>query len=120
MKIVSATLTRIRLQLRVPLATARGRISVLEGALLAITTESGAQGFGEALPLEGFGAESPVAACETLSRLARGLLGRDPRALDDLLDEVEALAPDAPTARAAIDAALFDLAARAREFRSRR
>jgi o-succinylbenzoate synthase len=115
--IARATLTRFRLRLRTPITTARGRLCVREGALLALVTDSGVTGYGEALPLEGFGAESPAAACEMLDRLARLLLGRDPRDLDNLLDEVEAIAPDAPAARAAVDAALFDLVARVGESR---
>jgi o-succinylbenzoate synthase len=112
-----ATLIRIRLRLRTPIATARGSLCVREGVLLTLTTESGAKGYGEALPLEGFGAESPAAAGEALRGLAPVLLGRDPRDFDALLDEVEALAPDAPAARAAVDAALFDLAARVSDAR---
>ena len=113
MKIAGATLTRIRLQLREPIQTARGRLAVREGAVLALTTESGWVGYGEALPLDGFGTESVSQACDELGRLARNLLGRDPRDLDTLLDEAEASAPHAPCARAAVDCALFDLAARA-------
>jgi o-succinylbenzoate synthase len=41
------------------------------------------------------------------------VIGRDARDLDALLDEAEGIASHAPAARAALDAALFDLAARA-------
>jgi o-succinylbenzoate synthase len=41
------------------------------------------------------------------------LIGREIEDLDRLLDLVEELAPEAPAARAAVDVALFDLAARA-------
>jgi len=114
MKIARAVLTRVRLRLRVPIATARGPIETREGAVLALTTESGLLGYGETLPLAGFGAESPDRSSETLSGLARALIGRDVEELDALLDLVEALAPEAPAARSAVDVALFDLAARAR------
>ena len=113
MKIARAELTRVRFYLRTPIATARGRIGTREGTLLALTSESGLLGHGEALPLAGFGAESPDRTSETLSGLARALLGRELEDLDALLDLVEALAPEAPAARAAVDVALFDLAARA-------
>jgi len=112
-KITGATLTRIRLQLRAPIQTGRGRLAVREGAVLALSTVSDGVGYGEALPLEGFGAESITQACETLEKLTRSMIGRDPRDLDSLLDEAESIAPDAPAARAALDAALFDLVARA-------
>jgi len=41
------------------------------------------------------------------------LIGREIEELEALLDMVETLAPEAPTTRAAVDVALFDLAARA-------
>ncbi len=114
MKIARAELTRIRLRLRTPLATARGPIDSREGVLLALTSDSGLLGHGEALPLAGFGAESPDQAFETLSALVRVLIGREIEDLDALLDRIEELAPEAPAARAAVDVALFDLAARVR------
>ena len=55
----------------------------------------------------------PTEPSETLSGLARVLIGREIEELDALLDLVEELAPEAPAARAAVDVALFDLAARA-------
>jgi len=112
-KIIRAELTRVRLRLRAPIATARGLIDSREGSVLALTTESGLVGYGEALPLAGFSEESPDRASETLSGLARVLIGREVEEIDALLDRVEALAPEAPAARAAVDVALFDLAARA-------
>jgi o-succinylbenzoate synthase len=113
MKIVRAELTRVRLRLRTPLATARGLTDAREGVLLALTSESALVGHGETLPLAGFSEETPSRAFETLSGLARVLIGREIEELDALLDMVETLAPEAPTTRAAVDVALFDLAARA-------
>jgi o-succinylbenzoate synthase len=99
--------------LRTPVATARGPIDRREGTVLALASDSGLVGHGEALPLAGFSEESPDQTFETLSGLARVLIGREIEDLDALLDLVEELAPEAPTARAAVDVALFDLAARA-------
>jgi len=112
MKIARVALTRVRLRLRTPILTARGPIDTREGALLALTSDSGLVGHGESLPLAGFSEESPDQTSETLSRLARVLIGREIEDLEKLLDLVEELAPDAPAARAAVDVALFDLAAR--------
>jgi len=117
MKIVRAELTRICLRLRAPIVTARGRIDCREGALLALTSESGLVGHGESLPLPGFSEETPEGAAATLLGLARVLVGREIEDLELLLDRVEAHAPEAPTTRAAIDIALFDLAARAQGLR---
>ncbi len=118
MKIVRAEVTRIRLRLRTPLATARGPIESREGALLALAGESGLTGHGESLPLPGFSEESAEQSTETLAGLARSLIGREVEELETLLDRIEALAPEAPTTRAAVDMALFDLAARAQGIRA--
>jgi len=112
MKIARAELTRVRLRLRTPVATARGLIERREGVVLALGGDAALVGYGEALPLAEFGGESPDQSYEALSRLARSLIGEEIEALDALLDRIEALAPEAPAARAAADVALFDLAAR--------
>jgi len=113
MKIARAELTRVRLRLRAPIVTAGGAIDSREGTVLALMAESDLVGHGEALPLAGFSEESPDSTFESLSRLARVLIGREVEDLDVLLDLIEELAPEAPAARAAVDVALFDLAARA-------
>jgi o-succinylbenzoate synthase len=113
MKIARVALTRVRFRLRTPIETARGPIDTREGALLALTGDSGLVGHGESLPLAGFSEESPDRTSETLSGLARVLIGREIEDRDELLDLIEELAPDSPAARAAVDVALFDLAARA-------
>jgi len=113
MKIVRAELTRVRLRLRTPLLTSRGLTDRREGVLLALTSESGLVGHGESLPLAGFSDESPERAFEVLSGLAPLLIGRAIEEREALFDLVETLTPEAPTTRAAVDVALFDLAARA-------
>ena len=112
MKIVRVELVRVRLRLRAPVVTARGPIDAREGVVLALTSESGRVGHGEALPLAGFSEESPEHVFETLSGLARALVGREIDDLDKMLDTIEELSPEAPTARAAVDVALYDLVAR--------
>jgi L-alanine-DL-glutamate epimerase-like enolase superfamily enzyme len=112
MKIVRVELTRVRLRLRTPVVTARGPIDAREGVVLALTSDSARVGHGEALPLAGFTDESPEQALETLRGLARALVGREIADLDKILDTIEELAPDSPAARAAVDVALYDLAAR--------
>jgi o-succinylbenzoate synthase len=112
-RIVRASVLPIRLALAAPLATARGTLHAREGALLSLTTDAGATGWGEALPLPGFGLETSGAAVRALERIAAGLVGSEPDDLDAALDAVAPLAARAKSARAAADAALHDLAARA-------
>ncbi len=113
MKIRKATLWRVRLRLRRPLVTAHGRLRLREGVLLRLSTESGAEGWGEAMPLEAFGGETPDESRRRLEQAASTLLGRDARELGVLLDAIEELTPNARAARAAGDMALHDLAAQA-------
>jgi o-succinylbenzoate synthase len=111
-KIVRASVTPVRLALAAPLATARGSLRSRDGAVLSLESASGATGWGEALPLPGFGLESAGAAVDALDDIAAGLVGNDLDDLDAAVDTLAALAPYAKSARAAADAALHDLAAR--------
>ena len=111
MKIVRARVVPFALPLRAPLATAHGVLRERRGALLALDTDRGFTGLGEATPIAGFGVETPARSREALETLAARSLGQDPRLLDALLDAAEHAAPDAPCARAAFDSALHDLAA---------
>jgi len=111
-RIVRASVTPIRLALVAPLPTARGPVSAREGAVLSLGAASGETGWGEALPLPGFGLETAREAQRALERAAAGLVGSEPADLDAALDAALALTQRAKSARAAVDAALHDLAAR--------
>jgi o-succinylbenzoate synthase len=112
-RVAAARLTPIRLRLRRPLETAHGRVDAREGFLLELVSETGITGCGESLPLPGFGLETAPEAGDALESIARLLRGRDARDLGSALDALEAHWPGAPSARAAADVALHDLAARA-------
>ncbi len=112
MKLVAVRIAPVRIPLRAPLTTARGAVTVREGALVALEAEAGLVGWGETLPLPGFGLESAGEARRTLRRVAAQLLGQRYEVPGSLLDEIEPLTAAAPGARAALDLALHDLAAR--------
>jgi o-succinylbenzoate synthase len=111
-QIVRARLMPFRLRPRRPLATAHGRLRVREGILVRLDTDAGLAGHGEATPLASFGHEPVSRSREALDAGARALLDRDPRELDSSLDTVQRQTDGAPAARAALDCALHDLAAR--------
>jgi len=111
-KIARARLRPFRLRLRATLSTARGPISVREGVLLSLESDSGLVAWGEATPIDGFGLETVEESALALVQLGRGLLGRDPVELPVLLAEAGTRAPGAPAARGAVDVALHDLRAR--------
>jgi o-succinylbenzoate synthase len=109
-KLARARITPFALHLRTPLATAHGRIDVRRGWLLEIEGQGGALGLGEASPLAGFGLESHAQAGRALETMLRAAVGAES---EQVLARVEVLAPGAPSARAAFETALQDLAARA-------
>lgn len=112
MRIARARITPFALRLRAPIPTAHETLSLRRGWLLALESADGHLGWGDASPLLGFGMEDEKICSDALASGARVLLGREPCELDALLDDVEAMLPEAPGARAAIDFALHDLRAR--------
>ena len=112
MKIATARVRRFRVRLVAPLETAHGMIAERDGALLEVATSTGLRGFGEAMPLPGFGLEDCDEALRALAAIGAALLGWDLRDRPGALARVGEIAARAPAARAAADAALQDLAAR--------
>ncbi|MBW2287829.1 MAG: o-succinylbenzoate synthase [Deltaproteobacteria bacterium] len=112
MKIIRARVIPIRLALAEPIATSRGEIRIREGALIELVSESGTRGWGEALPLPGFGLETAEEAVVALEAIGRALVAEEFAGVDTALDCADETAPTAKAARAAADVALHDLAAR--------
>jgi o-succinylbenzoate synthase len=109
-KLTAARITPVELTLAAPLATSRGAIASRRGAVIELVAESGASGWGEALPLPGFGLESVDATCTALERIAAALLAES-MDLATALDISDSQSTAARSARAAADFALHDLAA---------
>ncbi|MBS1265586.1 MAG: L-Ala-D/L-Glu epimerase [Acidimicrobiaceae bacterium] len=97
MRIVEAGVTRHTLTYRSSITTAHGQIAERPVLLLTLTDEDGHTGIGEAAPLNGF-------TTDTVDQAEAALLGW---AGDEGGESLEG----SPTARAAVDAALHDLAA---------
>ncbi|MDX1420044.1 MAG: o-succinylbenzoate synthase [Rubricoccaceae bacterium] len=118
MKIVRHALVPYRLPLRAPLALGRVRIGEREGVLLRLETADGLVGWGDAAPLPGFSREFLFDVRLELDAFGSALCERtlDPRDVTDpdgrlhtALDRVGLK----PSARYALDLALWDLAAQA-------
>lgn len=113
MMIRRVRLAPFRLVLREPLETATGIFTAREGVLVVLEALPGIAGIGEATPLPEFGTETIAEAREALIALAPGLVGESLENLEEALEGLELAAASAPAARAAVDVALHDLAARA-------
>ena len=99
MKICTVRIERRLLRYRSPIPTAHGPVGNRWTVLLALEDEDGHTGLGEAAPLSGFTPDTVDDAEAALHRWASD-------------DSNGGLPAGSPTARAAVDSALLDLAAR--------
>jgi len=99
--------------LKRPYEISEMRIDAVDLFFVQILTDTGVGGVGSASPAEDVTGESPEACRTALSvKQLRWLGGRDPRDLDQLTEELEQSHSATSAARAAVDMALHDLAAR--------
>ncbi|MGH0030885.1 MAG: mandelate racemase/muconate lactonizing enzyme family protein [Myxococcota bacterium] len=110
--LLRARVAPVALPLCRPLATAHGPIALREGCVLELDAGDLA-GHADALPLPGFGLESPEALPKGLLLGLEALRRARPPDLAAALDVVETATRDHRCARAALDVALHDLCARA-------
>jgi L-alanine-DL-glutamate epimerase-like enolase superfamily enzyme len=122
MKIESAEVVPLSLPFREPYVTARGRLDARDMLLLRLRTDSGIEGLGEAVPLTLRGGDDPTRVERRLRRAALRLSRADIsdfegavplRAAIDAFVHAAAGRRLPPPAAAAIEMALFDLAAKA-------
>lgn len=107
MKIVETITWRRHIPLRTPYTIASGTFDSSGLLFVLLRSEDGAVGLGSASPGERVTGESMDDAVAALADLS-WLEGRDPRQLGTLLSEAGALR-NTPSARAAVDMALYDL-----------
>lgn len=111
MKLAAARIVPLRLRLARPLATAAGEFATRETLVLVLDDAGGTAGYGEAAPWPGFAEETLADSQGVLERVLPLLRGANLEPAEWPLDLVMLLA-DAPAARAAVEGALCDLAAR--------
>jgi o-succinylbenzoate synthase len=107
---VKVGITRLSAPLRTPLETSHGRVERRELLLLALEDDQGRAGWGEAAPLESYDGVTIDAALAALEDCRKLLSGADGRDHADLIAECRQIAV-LPQAVAAVDLALWDLAA---------
>ncbi|WP_303907901.1 o-succinylbenzoate synthase [Thiohalomonas denitrificans] len=110
MVIEQARLQPYRLPFRVPWLSARSHLSVRHGWLVLLTARDGRVGRGDCAPLAAAGTETDAASTAWLRRQLPRLRGIS---TSEGLAALEATAP--PAARFAVETALLDLEAQARE-----
>ncbi len=112
MRIAAAEVVPWCLPLARPVTTAHGRLTRREGFRVHLRDADGRVGRGESAPLPAFGTESLAAARDALEAVLARLDAYDPEEPLAALASAEAALAAAPTARAALDGALHELASR--------
>ena len=97
--------------LKHPFVTALRRVERLESIVVRVETESGRIGYGETAPTEAITGESRESILLALRKLRAQLLGADLHAFEAVIETIQTTCMDHPNARAAMEIALYDLAA---------
>ena len=114
MKVDRIGITLFDVPLEEPFVTALRPVPKLERVLVEVETDEGLVGVGEAAPGPLVTGETQTGIADVIeTMLAPGLVGEDPLRTERLVTKLDDLAGEAPTAKAAIDVALYDLKARA-------
>lgn len=111
MRIAAVRVRPVRLRFTRPAHTSRGACGERASVLLELRDRDGRVGYGEAAPWPGFATESVADAEGALRSAERWLVGQLP-VPDDVVTPLAELLRDRPAARAALEGARWDLAAR--------
>ncbi len=111
MRLAAARARLARLEFARPVHTSRGEFIDRGTVIFAIDDAEGRRGYGEAAPWPGFGTGNETDALAALDDVSRLLAGADLEP-GELPASVARRLSDSPAARAAVEGALWDLAAR--------
>ncbi|HUZ21427.1 MAG TPA: dipeptide epimerase [Acidimicrobiales bacterium] len=112
-RITDLRLRRRSLALREPFVTALRSATSVESVLVELRTGDGLRGVGEAAPVAAITGESPASVLQVIERELRPVIvGYDSEDVVGLASLLDAALAGHPSAKAALDIALYDLAAR--------
>ncbi len=113
MKIAKIEMGIVRVPLITPFKTALRTVDSVEDVLLKVTAESGEVGFGEAPPTKAITGETLETITETLQKkIAPAMLAMPESEPEAFLKKIQACCAGNSSAKAAMDIAIYDLAAR--------
>ncbi len=103
---------QLNVELLGPIRVAIGTVSHARNILVKIHASDGLAGLGEGSPLEFIVGESQASDFEIAKSLARLLIGQDPLALHERMDDLDRSLVGNPALKCAVDVALHDLVAK--------
>jgi len=114
MKITEVVVRPVSIPRKDAMAVWRHQYDALPNVYVAIRTDAGVTGYGEAAPIADYFGETQETAVEVLRHyLAPLLIGKDPLNVRDRVLEMDRVIPRNPCSKAGIDIALHDLKGKA-------
>jgi len=114
MKVTKVVIRPVRIPRKESQELRYGRVFALENVYVAVHTDDGVVGYGEACPVPPTFGDSQEAVVETLKRfLVPSLLGKDPMNIRARIGDFDLAIPGNPSAKAALDIALHDIVGKA-------
>jgi len=111
MKIISIIFGKSVTPLKQPFVTALRRVEHLESIVVKVESDSGMVGYGETAPTEAITGENVATILHGLTVLEKALMGIELVPLDQAVAIIHTSLEGHPNARAAMEIALYDLAA---------
>jgi len=109
MGIQSIEVYPVVLHYREPFRIALGTEVESQNVVVKIHTDDGVVGVGEASPFEKVTHETPKTVMQALDKIAPNLLGMDPLRIEQIVDTMDHAVAENPSAKAAVDMALYDV-----------
>ena len=103
---------KLNIGLLEPFQVAIGTLRHATNILVKIHTSDGLTGLGEGSPIEFIVGESQASDFEAARALARLLIGKNPLAIQERMNEMDAFLVGSPAVKCALDMALYDLLAK--------
>ena len=114
MKITEVVIRPVRIPRKDAMAVWRHQYDALPNVYVAIRTDAGVTGYGEAAPIADYFGETQETAVEGLRHyLAPLMIGKDPLNIRERVLEMDRVIPRNPCSKAGIDIALHDLKGKA-------
>lgn len=99
----------VKLQYWEPFRIALSTSTESQNVMVQVITDFGVEGWGEASPSQRITGETPQTVTETLDKIAPGLIGECPLRIEKAAEIMEEAVFGNPSAKAAIDMALYDI-----------
>ncbi|HQG62972.1 MAG TPA: dipeptide epimerase [Bacteroidales bacterium] len=110
--ITKVEIYKANIMLKTPYAIAAGTISTAEAVFIKIFTNTNIYGVGESNPLTVLQGETQETNISMAKLFAKTIMGKDPRAIERRLQEINAITPLHNGIKSAFDMALYDIASK--------